>query len=206
MDPISTIEGKVSDLPRDDVDTDQIIPARFMKRVERTGFGEFLFADAKESPNWDTEIGNPILCSGANFGSGSSREHAPWALEDAGFRAIIATSLADIFASNCTKVGLLPIELPEEQVRRIAAAGEARIELEAQTVVAGGETFSFEINGEIKHRLLNGLDDIGLTLNDEQAITDYEEQRAASPFPGPSSLSLPPQGPDGKTIQSTPVA
>jgi 3-isopropylmalate dehydratase small subunit len=206
MDPISTIEGKVSDLPRDDVDTDQIIPARFMKRVERTGFGEFLFADAKESPNWTTEIGNPILCSGANFGSGSSREHAPWALEDAGFRAIIATSLADIFASNCTKVGLLPIELPEEQVRKIAAAGEARIELDAQTVVAGGETFSFDVDPETKHRLLNGLDDIGLTLGDEGAITRYEEARAASPFPGPSSLSLPPQGPDGKTIQPTPVA
>lgn len=206
MDPISIIEGKVSDLPRDDVDTDQIIPARFMKRVERTGFGEYLFADAKETPNWTTEIGNPILTSGANFGSGSSREHAPWALEDAGFRAIIAVSLADIFASNCTKVGLLPIELPEDQVRKIAAAGDARIDLDAQTVVAGGETFSFDINPETKHRLLNGLDDIGLTLNDEGAITRYEEARAASPFPGPSSLSLPPQGPDGKTIQTTPVA
>ncbi|MEV4419961.1 3-isopropylmalate dehydratase small subunit [Patulibacter sp. NPDC049589] len=206
MDPISIIEGKVSDLPRDDVDTDQIIPARFMKRVERTGFGEFLFHDAKESASFDVEIGNPILTSGANFGSGSSREHAPWALEDAGFRAIIATSLADIFASNCTKVGLLPIELPEEQVRKIAAAGTARIELESQTVVAGGETFSFDINPETKHRLLNGLDDIGLTLNDEGAITRYEEARAASPFPGPSSLSLPPQGPDGRTIQTTPVA
>ncbi|CAB4929533.1 unannotated protein [freshwater metagenome] len=206
MDPISIIEGKVSDLPRDDVDTDQIIPARFMKRVERTGFGEYLFHDAKEAPDWNVEVGNPILTSGANFGSGSSREHAPWALEDAGFRAIIATSLADIFQSNCTKVGLLPIELPEDQVRKIAAAGEARIELDAQTVVAGGESFPFEINGEIKHRLLNGLDDIGLTLGDEGAITRYEEARAASPFPGPSSLSLPPQGPDGKTIQSTPVA
>ena len=91
-------------------------------------------------------------------------------------------------------------------MRKIAAAGEARIELDAQTVVAGGESFPFEINGEIKHRLLNGLDDIGLTLGDEGAITRYEEARAASPFPGPSSLSLPPQGPDGKTIQSTPVA
>jgi 3-isopropylmalate/(R)-2-methylmalate dehydratase small subunit len=206
MDPISIIEGKVSDLPRDDVDTDQIIPARFMKRVERTGFGEFLFNDAKEAPDWNVEIGNPILCSGANFGSGSSREHAPWALEDAGFRAIIAVSLADIFASNCTKVGLLPIELPEDQVRKIAAAGEARIELDAQTVVAGGETFAFDINPETKHRLLNGLDDIGLTLGDEAAITRYEESRAASAFPGPSSLSLPPQGPDGRTIESTPVA
>lgn len=200
MDPISTIEGKVSDLPRDDVDTDQIIPARFMKRVERTGFGEFLFNDAKEAPDWNVEIGNPILCSGANFGSGSSREHAPWALEDAGFRAIIATSLADIFASNCTKVGLLPIELPEEQVRTIAAAGEARIDLESQTVVAGGETFGFEIAPGTKHRLLNGLDDIGLTLGDEQAITDYEQRRAASAFPGPSSLDLP-----AEPLATTPV-
>ena len=200
MDPISIIEGTVSDLPRDDVDTDQIIPARFMKRVERTGFGEFLFHDAKEAPDWNVEVGNPILTSGANFGSGSSREHAPWALEDAGFRAIIATSLADIFQSNCTKVGLLPIELPEDQVRKIAAAGEARIELASQTVVAGGETFSFDINPETKHRLLNGLDDIGLTLGDEQAITDYEERRASSAFPGPSSLDLPPE-----PLATTPV-
>jgi len=210
MDPVKIIEGKVSDLPRDDVDTDQIIPARFMKRVERTGFGEFLFHDAKQAPDWNVAVGEeyPILTSGANFGSGSSREHAPWALEDAGFQAIIAVSLADIFYSNSTKIGLLPIELPEEQVRAIAAAGEARIDLEAQTVTAGGERFAFDIHPETKHRLLNGLDDIGLTLAQSEKIDAYEARQAARAWSGPSSLSLPPEG-DGRvagTLSTTPVA
>lgn len=201
MDPVNIIEGAVSDLHRDDVDTDQIIPARFMKRVERTGFGEFVFADAKQAPDWTTEIGNPILTSGANFGSGSSREHAPWALEDAGFKAIIAVSLADIFYSNSTKIGLLPIELPEEQVRKIAAAGSARISLEDQTVEAGGETFSFEINPETKHRLLNGLDDISLTLEDVDKIDAFEQRQAETSWK-PSSLSLP----TDEALKTTPVA
>jgi 3-isopropylmalate/(R)-2-methylmalate dehydratase small subunit len=201
MDPVNIIEGAVSDLHRDDVDTDQIIPARFMKRVERTGFGEYVFADAKQAPDWTTEIGNPILTSGANFGSGSSREHAPWALEDAGFKAIIAVSLADIFYSNSTKIGLLPIELPEDQVRRIAAAGNARISLEEQTVQAAGETFSFEINPETKHRLLNGLDDISLTLAEADKI-DAFEQRQAEAYWKPSSTSLPPD----EALKTTPVA
>lgn len=201
MDPVNIIEGAVSDLHRDDVDTDQIIPARFMKRVERTGFGEYVFADAKQAPDWTTEIGNPILTSGANFGSGSSREHAPWALEDAGFKAIIAVSLADIFYSNSTKIGLLPIELPEDQVRKIAAAGHARISLEDQTVEAGGEVFPFEINPETKHRLLNGLDDISLTLADVDKI-DAFEQRQAEQYWKPSSLSLP----SDEALETTPVA
>ncbi len=201
MDPVNIIEGAVSDLHRDDVDTDQIIPARFMKRVERTGFGEFVFADAKQAPDWTTEIGNPILTSGANFGSGSSREHAPWALEDAGFRAIIAVSLADIFYSNSTKIGLLPIELPEDQVRKIAAAGSARISLEDQTVIAAGETFPFEINPETKHRLLNGLDDISLTLEDVDKIDAFEQRQAESSWK-PSSLSLP----TDEALKTTPVA
>ncbi len=205
MDPVNIIEGAVSDLHRDDVDTDQIIPARFMKRVERTGFGEYVFADAKQAPDWTTEIGNPILTSGANFGSGSSREHAPWALEDAGFKAIIAVSLADIFYSNSTKIGLLPIELPEDQVRKIAAAGSARISLEDQTVVVGSggdeEVFPFEINPETKHRLLNGLDDISLTLADVDKI-DAFEQRQADEYWKPSSLSLPPD----EALKTTPVA
>jgi 3-isopropylmalate/(R)-2-methylmalate dehydratase small subunit len=201
MDPVNIIEGAVSDLHRDDVDTDQIIPARFMKRVERTGFGEFVFADAKQAPDWTTEIGNPILTSGANFGSGSSREHAPWALEDAGFKAIIAVSLADIFYSNSTKIGLLPIELPEDQVRKVAAAGSARISLEDQTVEAAGETFSFAINPETKHRLLNGLDDISLTLEDVDKIDAFEQRQAATSWK-PSSLSLP----TDEALKTTPVA
>ncbi|WP_210495154.1 3-isopropylmalate dehydratase small subunit [Patulibacter sp. SYSU D01012] len=201
MDPVNIIEGRVSDLPRDDVDTDQIIPARFMKRVERTGFGEFLFHDAKQAPDWNVEIGNPILTAGANFGSGSSREHAPWALEDAGFRCIIAVSLADIFYSNSTKIGLLPVQLPEEQVRAIAAAGEARVDLEAQTVTAGGDVFPFDINPETKHRLLNGLDDIGLTLADAEKIDAFEAKQAAEGPKKPSSLDLPPE-----PLATTPVA
>lgn len=201
MDPVNIIEGRVSDLPRDDVDTDQIIPARFMKRVERTGFGEFLFHDAKQAPDWNVEIGNPILTAGANFGSGSSREHAPWALEDAGFRCIIATSLADIFYSNSTKIGLLPVQLPEEQVRAIAAAGDAKVDLEAQTVTAGGEVFPFDINPETKHRLLNGLDDIGLTLADAEKIDAFEAKQQAEGPKKPSSLDLPPE-----PLATTPVA
>lgn len=201
MDPVNIIEGAVSDLPRDDVDTDQIIPARFMKRVERTGFGEFLFHDAKQAPDWNVEIGNPILTSGANFGSGSSREHAPWALEDAGFRAIIATSLADIFYSNSTKVGLLPVQLKEEEVRKVAAAGDAKIDLEQQTVTAGGEVFSFDIDPDTKYRLLNGLDDIGLTLRQVEMIDQFEGGREQRGWITPSSLDLPPE-----PVQTTPVA
>jgi 3-isopropylmalate dehydratase small subunit len=200
MDPVNIVEGRVSDLPRDDVDTDQIIPARFMKRVERTGFGEFLFHDAKQAPDWNVEIGNPILTAGANFGSGSSREHAPWALEDAGFRCIIATSLADIFYSNSTKIGLLPVELPEDQVRAIAAAGEAKVDLEAQTVTAAGEVYSFDINPDTKYRLLNGLDDIGLTLRQVEMVDQFEERQDAAGVKKPSSLDLPPE-----PVATTPV-
>ena len=200
MDPVNIVEGRVSDLPRDDVDTDQIIPARFMKRVERTGFGEYLFHDAKQAPDWHVEIGNPILTAGANFGSGSSREHAPWALEDAGFRCIIATSLADIFYSNSTKIGLLPVELPEDQVRKIAAAGEAKVDLENQTVTAGGEVFPFDINPDTKYRLLNGLDDIGLTLRQVEMVDQFEERQDGAGVKKPSSLDLPPE-----PVATTPV-
>ena len=125
MKAIETITGPVSVLNRDDVDTDQIIPKQFLKRVERTGFGEFLFYDWAKEPDWDLPR-NEILVAGRNFGCGSSREHAPWALEDYGFRAIIAPSFADIFRSNCTKIGLLPVELPAEDVRAIAAGAARR--------------------------------------------------------------------------------
>src|SRR5271154_7082454 len=125
MQAISTIDGPVSVLDRANVDTDQIIPKQFLKRVERTGFGEFLFYDWKQEPGWDLPV-NPILVTGENFGCGSSREHAPWALEDYGFHAVIAPSFGDIFYSNSTKIGLLPVVLDEASVQAIAAAGAAQ--------------------------------------------------------------------------------
>jgi 3-isopropylmalate/(R)-2-methylmalate dehydratase small subunit len=186
MRAIETITGRASVLARDDVDTDQIIPKQFLKRVERTGFGEFLFYDWAKQPGWDLPS-NPILVTGRNFGCGSSREHAPWALEDYGFRAIIAPSFADIFRSNCTKIGLLPVELPEADCRAIAEAGEAQVDLREQEVRWPGGSARFEIDQEIKHRLLNGLDDIALTLEQEAAIAAYE---AARERPGPVTTAL----------------
>ena len=137
MRPLDIIEGKVSVLDRADVDTDQIIPKQFLKRVERTGFGEFLFYDWIRDGEIELEP-NPILVTGKNFGCGSSREHAPWALEDFGFQAIVAPSFADIFYSNCTKVGLLPAILDEEHCRAVAEAGEARIDVDDETVTCAG--------------------------------------------------------------------
>jgi 3-isopropylmalate/(R)-2-methylmalate dehydratase small subunit len=187
MRAIDVIEGGVSVLDRADVDTDQIIPKQFLKRVERTGFGEFLFYD------WirDGEISlepNPILVTGPNFGCGSSREHAPWALEDFGFEAIIAPSFADIFYGNCTKIGLLPVVLDEAACSAAAGAGEARIDLEAQTVTAGGQAFEFEIGSDVKHRLLNGLDDIGITLENASAIDEFEAGGGAGRGPVTTAL------------------
>jgi 3-isopropylmalate/(R)-2-methylmalate dehydratase small subunit len=186
MKAIETITGRVSVLNRDDIDTDQIIPKQFLKRVERTGFGEFLFYDWAQEPGWELPK-NPVLLAGRNFGCGSSREHAPWALEDYGFRAVIAPSFADIFRSNCTKIGLLPVELDPEACASIAEAGEAQIDLRAQEVRWPGGTARFEIDPEIKHRLLNGLDDIALTLDQGDAIAAYEQQRERS---GPATLAL----------------
>ena len=145
MKAIETITGPVSVLNRDDVDTDQIIPKQFLKRVERTGFGEFLFYDWAKEPDWDLPR-NEILVAGRNFGCGSSREHAPWALEDYGFRAIIAPSFADIFRSNCTKIGLLPVELAADDVRAIAQAREAQVDLAEQEVRWPGGSASFDID------------------------------------------------------------
>jgi hypothetical protein len=125
MDPISVIAGAVSHLDRADVDTDQIMPKQFLKRVERTGFGEFLFYDWAKQPGWNLPA-NPILVAGENFGCGSSREHAPWGLQDYGFQAIVAPSFADIFYSNCTKIGLLPVVLDAEDCRALAHAGADR--------------------------------------------------------------------------------
>jgi 3-isopropylmalate/(R)-2-methylmalate dehydratase small subunit len=186
MEPINTISGNVSDLDRSDVDTDQIIPKQFLKRIERSGFGEFLFFDWAKEPGWSLPA-NPILTSGRNFGCGSSREHAAWALEDYGFRAIVAPSFGDIFFSNSTKIGLLPVVLPEDDVRALAAAGVGEIDLEAQEVRFAGRAVAFEIDAEIRHRLLGGLDDIALALLQEDAIAAFERDRERS---GPVTTSL----------------
>ena len=180
------IEGAVSVLDRADVDTDQIIPKQFLKRVERTGFGEFLFYDWAKQPGWELPP-NPILAAGRNFGCGSSREHAPWALEDYGFRAIVAPSFADIFYSNCTKIGLLPVALPEGDVKELMGAGHARIDLEQQEISFAGRQVRFEMDPETSRRLLEGLDDIGVTLRSEAAIDSYERERQRS---GPVTTSL----------------
>jgi len=186
MDPIHTVSGKISVLDRADVDTDQIIPKQFLKRIERTGFGEFLFYDWAQEDGWDLPA-NPILATGPNFGCGSSREHAPWALEDYGFRAIVAESFADIFFSNCTKVGLLPVVLGREDVRALMDAGEAEIDLESREVRFAGRAVPFELDDDTRHRLLNGLDDIALTLQQTDAIEAYEAERERS---GPVTTAL----------------
>jgi 3-isopropylmalate/(R)-2-methylmalate dehydratase small subunit len=188
MDAFTRVEGVVCPLDRADVDTDQIIPKQFLKRIERTGFGEFLFWDWRGEEGFPLERpeyrGAPILVTGRNFGCGSSREHAPWALQDVGFRALIAPSFADIFHTNCTKIGLLPVVLPEAEVRALLdeASGEpgaaAAVDLERQVVVApGGREIPFEIDPALRERLLNGWDDIALTLAHEDEIARYERER-----------------------------
>jgi 3-isopropylmalate/(R)-2-methylmalate dehydratase small subunit len=186
MDPVRTVAGNVSVLDRADVDTDQIIPKQFLKRVERTGFGQFLFYDWAQEEDWELPA-NPILATGPNFGCGSSREHAPWALEDYGFKAIVAESFADIFFSNCTKIGLLPVVLAGDDVRALMQAGEAEIDLEAREVRFDGRAVPFEIDDETRHRLLDGLDDIALTLQQTDAIEAFERTRERS---GPVTIAL----------------
>ncbi len=176
MEKIETITGQVSFLDRANVDTDQIMPKQFLKRVERTGFGEFLFFDWAKEDGWDLPA-NPILVAGENFGCGSSREHAPWGLQDYGFQAIVAPSFADIFYSNCTKIGLLPVVLSEEDCRALAHAGHGQIDLRAQEVRFDGREVAFEIDHEIRRRLLDGLDDVGVTLGSEGQIAGYEAAR-----------------------------
>jgi 3-isopropylmalate/(R)-2-methylmalate dehydratase small subunit len=170
-------------LDRPDVDTDQIIPKQFLKRIERTGFGEFLFFDWRKDPafelNQPEAQGARILLTGRNFGCGSSREHAPWALEDYGFEAIVAPSYGDIFRQNSLKIGLLPVQLPPEQVKelmeRARSGEELTVDLEART--AGG--FPFELDDFSRKCLLEGLDDVGLTLQHEYALSAYEASHAA---------------------------
>jgi 3-isopropylmalate/(R)-2-methylmalate dehydratase small subunit len=186
MDPVKLVSGPISVLDRADVDTDQIIPKQFLKRVERTGFGEFLFYDWKNEEGWDLPP-NPILVTGANFGSGSSREHAPWALQDYGFAAVVAPSFADIFFNNCTKIGLLPVVIPEEDVRALMQAGEAEVDLEALEVRFDGRAVPFEIHPETRRRLLEGLDDIALALQHEDEIAAYEAERERE---GPNTLTI----------------
>jgi 3-isopropylmalate/(R)-2-methylmalate dehydratase small subunit len=188
MEKFEVVEGDVSVLDRSDVDTDQIIPKQFLKRVERTGFGEFLFYDWRRDGEIELEP-NPILVTGRNFGSGSSREHAPWALQDFGFKAIIAPSFADIFYVNCTKIGLLPVVLDPELCKGIAEAGRARIDLDDQTVdssVTG--VVKFDIDPDIARRLLNGLDDIGITLENAARIDEFEAAGKADHGPVTTAL------------------
>ncbi|UJA21885.1 3-isopropylmalate dehydratase small subunit [Thermoleophilia bacterium SCSIO 60948] len=187
MDAIDIIEGDVSVLPRSDVDTDQIIPKQFLKRIERTGFGEFLFYDWLRSGEITLEP-NPILVSGRNFGSGSSREHAVWALKQFGFDAVIAPSYSDIFYANCTKNGLLPVILGEDECRAIAEAGRARIDVDEQTVDSAAGVVRFEIDEAVKHRMLSGLDDIAMTLERAASIDEFEAAHATS-APGTTELA-----------------
>jgi 3-isopropylmalate/(R)-2-methylmalate dehydratase small subunit len=188
MEPFRRHEGRMAPLDRANVDTDQIIPKQFLKRIERSGFGPFLFYDwARNDPdfvlNRPEHRGATVLVTGPNFGCGSSREHAPWSLQDAGFRAIVAPSFADIFRNNCLKIGLLPVQLPEASVRRLldlAAEDPATVvavDLETLTVTAGGLVERFEVDGFARECLLNGWDAVGLTLRHEDAIAAYESTR-----------------------------
>jgi 3-isopropylmalate/(R)-2-methylmalate dehydratase small subunit len=195
MKPFTKLTGKVAAMDRANVDTDQIIPKQFLKRIERTGFGEFLFWDWARrddgSPNPDFELNRPaaqgatILLARRNFGCGSSREHAPWALEDYGFRVIIAPSFADIFYNNCFKNGMLPIKLSEEQVDELFQRAakhpsyELAADLETCTLAdSHGWSTKFDVESFRRHCLLNGLDDIGLTLEHEAKIAAYEKSHA----------------------------
>ncbi|MDQ2700033.1 MAG: 3-isopropylmalate dehydratase small subunit [Actinomycetota bacterium] len=187
MEAINIIEGPVSVLDRSDVDTDQIIPKQFLKRVERTGFGEFLFYDWIRDGEIDLKP-NPILVSGRNFGSGSSREHAVWALAQFGFKAVVAPSFSDIFYSNCTKNGFLPVVASEEDCQALGAAGAGKIDLENQKISWDGGETSFEIDGEIKRRLLGGLDDIALNLMSEDEIEAFENGPGGSYGPVTTAL------------------
>jgi len=194
MEPFTRLSGVVAPLPRVNVDTDQIIPAQFMKRVERTGYGEFLFyawrylPDGKPNPEFELNRsgyeGAQVLVAGRNFGSGSSREHAVWALHDYGFRAVIAPKFADIFYNNCVQNGILPVVLPDELVEELIRRAQRRpgyrltVNLEHQTVYdSEGFEETFEIDPFIRERLLKGLDDIAMTLETDDEISAFEAKR-----------------------------
>ena len=182
MKPVRRVTGRVAVLDRTDVDTDQIIPKQFLKRIERTGYGEFLFYDWRKDPAFELNrpeyAGATILVTGRNFGCGSSREHAAWALQDYGFEVVIAPSFSDIFTSNCAQTGLVVVTLPAEEVRELMGSTELTVDVEAQTISdPDGRTVAFDFDPFLRHRLLNGLDDIGLTLEHEPAITAFEAGR-----------------------------
>ncbi len=174
--------GRVAVLDRADVDTDQIVPKQFLKRIGRTGFGEVLFHDWRADPDFELNrpeyAGASILLAGRNFGCGSSREHAPWALQDYGFEVLIASSFADIFTSNCLKIGLVPVVLPDRDDQRLiesfTAGGELTVDLEEQTVTGVGESLRFPFDSFARSSVLAGLDEIGLTLERNEAIGAHE--------------------------------
>lgn len=190
MKKFEPVQGRSIPMNRADVDTDQIISKEFLKRIERTGFGPFAFDDWKQDPDFvlnNPEFkGAPVMVTGPNFGCGSSREHAPWALEDLGLKAIIAPSFADIFRNNCAKIGLLTVVLPQQDCEYLIArseelpSSEVVVDLASQTVATADGAWSrrFEIDPFVKHCLLNGLDEIGLTLQEDAHISAFEERRA----------------------------
>lgn len=188
MKAVHKVVGTVMPLYRTDIDTDQIMPKQFLKRVERTGFGDVIFFDWRNDPSFvlnnPAHAGANVLVTGPNFGSGSSREHAPWGLQQHGFEAIIAPSFGDIFATNCTKIGLLLVTLPTTDCMELAEKATADpataiiIDLPAQTVAWAGATTRFEIDANRKRILVGGLDEITAALRNEQAIAAYEATRA----------------------------
>ncbi len=189
MEPVKRISGKALPLGYSDVDTDQIVPSDALKRIERTGFGQFLFMEWREDPdfvmNRPEHEGAVVLLAGENFGSGSSREHAPWALQDYGFGAIIAPSFADIFKNNCAKIGLLAVELPEQTVQKLLEAvredpaTEITVELTERVVTGPNVYETFEMDDFTRQRLMEGLDDISLTLTHEDDLEAFERSRPA---------------------------
>jgi 3-isopropylmalate/(R)-2-methylmalate dehydratase small subunit len=185
-----TLTARAAVLDRPDVDTDQIVPKQFLKRIDRTGFGEFLFYDWRRDPGFELNRaeceGARILLTGPNFGCGSSREHAAWALQDYGFEVVVAPSFGDIFFSNAVQIGLVPIVLPAPRVKTliesVEAGSELTVDLEAQTIAdSGGVGVPFEMDPFVRHCLLNGLDTVALTLEHEVDIAAFEE-RAPSPI------------------------
>jgi 3-isopropylmalate/(R)-2-methylmalate dehydratase small subunit len=183
-----SVTSSAAVLDRPDVDTDQIVPKQFLKRIERTGYGEFLFYDWRQDP--DFELNRPecqrakILLTGPNFGCGSSREHAAWALQDYGFEVVVAPSFGDIFFTNAVQIGLVPVTLPapdvKELMRAAADGSDVTVDLDAQTIAADGVSMQFQMDPFVRHSLLNGLDPIGLTLQHEDDIAAFE---ARSPSP-----------------------
>jgi 3-isopropylmalate/(R)-2-methylmalate dehydratase small subunit len=189
MEPVTVIVGRMMPLDRADVDTDQIMPKQFLKRIDRTGFGDVLFHDWREDPDFvlndERYAGANVLVTGPNFGCGSSREHAPWGLQQYGFEAIIAPSFADIFRNNCATIGLLCVELPEPASKALIELAmedpqaQIRIDLPEQTVETALGVEPFHIDAHTKHMLVEGLDPIDLTLAREADIAAFEARRPA---------------------------